>query len=230
MELNETEVNSYLQPFLGRYEDSFQEAWVEILECNPQTLEEITPIVRRVRNKAIKQYLNKKYREVSLYKPIGKNRDKKFTLESVLEASGNENTEDKENGHNAIYKKMADFLIGEYFSQKNENLELRREQDNHKHKLSSEIKLKKIKLKREELKFKKRRQEDRHRRYILSVMCYLYYLNQKGRNLELKRRDVELKAERLRLREELLKFKRDRFESWKKLMEDKRKQKVNQLN
>jgi hypothetical protein len=61
-------------------------------------------------------------------------------------------------------------------------------------------------------------------------MCYLYYLNQKGRNLELKRRDVELKAERLRLREELLKFKRDRFESWKKLMEDKRKQKVNQLN
>jgi hypothetical protein len=230
MELNETEVNSYLQPFLGRYEDSFQEAWVEILECNPQTLEEITPIVRRVRNKAIKQYLNKKYREVSLYKPIGKNRDEKFTLESVLEASGNENTEDKENGHNAIYKKMADFLIGEYFSQKNENLELRREQDNHKHKLSSEIKLKKIKLKREELKFKKRRQEDRHRRYILSVMCYLYYLNQKGRNLELKRRDVELKAERLRLREELLKFKRDRFESWKKLMEDKRKQKVNQLN
>jgi len=230
MELNETEVNSYLQPFLGRYEDSFQEAWVEILECNPQTLEEITPIVRRVRNKAIKQYLNKKYREVSLYKPIGKNRDEKITLESVLEASGNENTEDKENGHNAIYKKMADFLIGEYFSQKNENLELRREQDNHKHKLSSEIKLKKIKLKREELKFKKRRQEDRHRRYILSVMCYLYYLNQKGRNLELKRRDVELKAERLRLREELLKFKRDRFESWKKLMEDKRKQKVNQLN
>jgi len=230
MELNETEVNSYLQPFLGRYEDSFQEAWVEILECNPQTLEEITPIVRRVRNKVIKQYLNKKYREVSLYKPIGKNRDEKFTLESVLEASGNENTEDKENGHNAIYKKMADFLIGEYFSQKNENLELRREQDNHKHKLSSEIKLKKIKLKREELKFKKRRQEDRHRRYILSVMCYLYYLNQKGRNLELKRRDVELKAERLRLREELLKFKRDRFESWKKLMEDKRKQKVNQLN
>ena len=230
MELNETEVNSYLQPFLGRYEDSFQEAWVEILECNPQTLEEITPIVRRVRNKAIKQYLNKKYREVSLYKPIGKNRDEKITLESVLEASGNENTEDKENGHNAIYKKMADFLIGEYFSQKNENLELRREQDNHKHKLSSEIKLKKIKLKREELKFKKRRQEDRHRRYILSVMCYLYYLNQKGRNLELKRRDVELKAERLRLREELLKFKRDRFESWKKLMEDKRKQKVNKLN
>jgi len=230
MKLNETEVNNYLKPFLGRDEDSFQQAWVDILECNPQTLEEVTPIMRSVRNKAIKQYLNKKYREVSLYTPIGKNGDEKFILESVLEAPGNENTEDKENGHNAIYKKMADFLIGEYFSQKNENLELRREQDNHKHKLSSEIKLKKIKLKREELKFKKRRQEDRHRRYILSVMCYLYYLNQKGRNLELKRRDVELKAERLRLREELLKFKRDRFESWKKLMEDKRKQKVNQLN
>ena len=125
---------------------------------------------------------------------------------------------------------MADFLIGEYLDQKNRNLELRRERDNHKHRLSSEIRLKTIKLKREELKFKKRRQEDRHRRYILSVMCYLYYLNQKGRNLELKRRDVELKAERLRLRGEWLNLKRDRFESWKKLMEDKRKQKVNQSN
>jgi len=56
MRLNETEVNNYLQPFLGRYKDSFQEAWVDILECNPQTLEEVTPIMRSVRNKAIKQY------------------------------------------------------------------------------------------------------------------------------------------------------------------------------
>ena len=51
MRLNETEatcekfqrgiifygVNNYLQPFFGRYEDSFQQAWVDILECNPQT-------------------------------------------------------------------------------------------------------------------------------------------------------------------------------------------------
>ena len=228
MRLNEHEINSCLQPFLGRYEDSFQQAWVDILESNPQTLEEITPIIRRVRNKAIKQYFNKKYREVSLYKPIGKNMDERFTLESILGNPANENTEDKENGHNAIYKKMADFLIGEYLDQKNRNLELRRERDSHKHRLSSEIRLRTIKLKREQLKFKKRRQEDRHRRYILSVMCYLYYLNQKGRNLLLKRRDVELKAERLRLRGEWLNFKRDRFESWKKLMEDKRKQKVKQ--
>ena len=56
MKLNETEVNKYLQPFLRQYKDSFQEAWVDILECNPQPLEEITPIIRRVRNKAIKQY------------------------------------------------------------------------------------------------------------------------------------------------------------------------------
>ena len=167
MRLNEHEINSYLQPFLGQYEDSFQQAWVDILESNPQTLEEITPIIRRVRNKAIKQYLNKKYREVSLYKPIGKNRDERFTLESILESPANENTEDKDNGNNGLYRKIVDFLMGEYFSQKNENLEL-------------------------------------------------------------KRKEIELKAERLRLREELLKFKRDRFESWKKLMEDKGKQKENQ--
>ena len=168
MNLNETEVNNYLRPFLGRYEDSFQQAWVDILECNPQSLEEITPIIRRVRNKAIKQYMNKKYREVSLYQPIGKKGDGKFTLESILESPGDENTEDRDNGDNGLYKKIVDFLIGEYFNQKNENLELRR-------------------------------------------------------------RDVELKAERLRLRREWLKFKRDRFESWKKLMEDKGKQKENQF-
>src|SRR4030067_1011127 len=95
MRLNEHEINSYLQPFLGQYEDSFQQAWVDILESNPQPLEEITPIIRRVRNKAIKQYLNKKYREESLYKPIGKNMDERFTLESILENPANENTEDK---------------------------------------------------------------------------------------------------------------------------------------
>jgi len=168
MNLNETEVNNYLQPFLGRYEDSFQQAWVDILERNPQTLEEITPIIKGVRDKAIKQYMNKKYREVSLYTPIGKNGDEKFTLESILESPENEDSEDRDNGDNGLYKKMVDFLIAEYFKQKNENVELRR-------------------------------------------------------------RDIELKAERLRLRREWLNFKKDRFKSWKKLMEEKGKQKENQF-
>jgi len=122
MNLNETEVNNYLTPFLGRYEDSFQQAWVEILESNPQTIEEITPIVKRVRNKAIQQYMNKKYREESLYTPIGKNGDEKFTLESILESPGNEDSEDRDNGDHGFYKKIADFLIGEYLKQRNENL------------------------------------------------------------------------------------------------------------
>ncbi len=168
MKLNETEVNNYLQPFFGKYEDSFQQAWVEILESKPQTLEEVTPIIRRVRSKEINQYLNKKYREESLYKPIGKNRDEEFTLESILESPGKGEIEEKDNGNEGLYKKIVDFLIGEYFKKKNENFEL-------------------------------------------------------------KRRDIELKAERIRLRGEWLKFKRDRFESWKKLMEYKGEQKENQF-
>ena len=147
MNLNETEVNDYLQPFLGRYEDSFQDVWVEILECNPQTVEEITPIIRRVRNRAIKQYMNKKYREVSLYKPIGKNGDEKFTLESILASPENEDAEDSDNGDNGLYKKIVDFLIGEYFKQKNENLELKRK--------DIELKAERLRLRREWLKFKK---------------------------------------------------------------------------
>lgn len=169
MNLNETEVNNYLSPFLGRYEDSFQDAWVKILESKPQTLEEVTPIIRKIRSKEINQYLNKKYREESLYKPIGKNEDEEFTLESILESPRKEDIEEKDNGNEGLYRKIVDFLIGEYFNKKNENLEL-------------------------------------------------------------KRRDIELKTERLRLRGELLKFRKDRFESWKKLMEDKGKQKESRLN
>jgi hypothetical protein len=169
MNLNETEVNNYLRPFLGRYEDSFQEAWVDILERNPRTLEEITPIIKKVRNKAINQYMNKRYKELSLYTPIGKNKDGKFTLESILESPRKEDSEDKDNGDNSLYKKIVDFLIGEYFKQKSELLEV-------------------------------------------------------------KRRDMELKVERLSLRREWLNFKKDRFDSWKKLMEDKGRQKENQFN
>ena len=62
MKLNETEVNNYLRPYLGWCEDSFQQAWVDILESDPQTLEEITPIIRRVRfltNKKGTSYLRR---------------------------------------------------------------------------------------------------------------------------------------------------------------------------
>ena len=168
MKLNETEVINHLQPYLGREEDNFQQAWVDILEADPQTLEEITPIIRRLRNKAIKQYWSKKCREVSLHKPIGKNGDGKYTLESILASPTNETTEESDNGNNSLYKKIVDFLMGEYFSQRNENLQL-------------------------------------------------------------KSKEIELKTERLRLREEWLKFKRDRFESWKKLMEEKGRQKENRF-
>jgi len=168
MRLNENEVNQRLEPLLGRYGDSFQEAWMDILESDPRTLEEITPIIRRIRKKAIKQYCNKKYKEVSLYKPIGKNGDGKFTLESILESPKSGNTEESEDGNNGLYKKIVDFLMGEYFSQRDENREL-------------------------------------------------------------KSKEIELKGERLRLREEWLKFKRDRYESWKKLMEEKGRQKENRF-
>ena len=168
MKLNETEVNNQLQSLLGRDGDSFQQAWLDILESDVHTLEEITPITKRVRNKAIKQYWNKKYREMSLYKPIGKNGDEEFTFESILTSPAKETIEDSDNGDNGLYKKMVGFLMGEYLIQRNENHQL-------------------------------------------------------------KSKEIELKRERLRLREEWLKFKRDRFESWKKLREQKGRQKENRF-
>jgi hypothetical protein len=168
MRLNENEVNNYLQTHLGQYEDSMQQAWLEVVERDPETLDDIVPIARKIKNKAIKQYLTKKFREKSLYEPIGGNGDERFTLESILASPAHEDTEENDNGSGRFYKKIVDFLIGEYISQKEENLAF-------------------------------------------------------------KRKEMVLKAERLRLREESLKFQRDRFESWKRLMEDKGREIENRL-
>ena len=168
MKFSEDEINNYLHPILGQYEDSFQQAWLEIVERDPQTLEEIPPIARRIKNRAIKHYLSKKFREKSLYEPIGENGDERFTLESILASPTNENTEENDSGNDSFYNKIVDFLIAEYISQKEENAAL-------------------------------------------------------------KRKEMDFKAERLRLREEALKFKKDRFESWKRLMEDKGREKENRL-
>jgi hypothetical protein len=69
MNLNETEVNDYLQPFLGQYEDTFQQAWVDILESNPQTLEEITPIVIGHRSGSGLEYCNSRLKAVRINPP-----------------------------------------------------------------------------------------------------------------------------------------------------------------
>jgi hypothetical protein len=61
-----------------------------------------------------------------LNKPIGRNGDEKFTLESILASPTNETTEESDNGDNGLYKKIVDFLLGEYFSQKKEKLELKK--------------------------------------------------------------------------------------------------------
>lgn len=186
MNLNEAEVNNYLKPFLGKYEDSFQEAWVRILECNPQTLEEISPVVKRVRSKEINQYLNRKYREVSLYTTIGKDGDEKFTLESILESPESEDSEDRDNGDKGIYKKVVDFLIGEYFKQKNENLELKRR--------DIELKAERLRLRGEWLKFKKDRFESW----------------KKVMEDKTKQKESQFKLE-VQLQREKLKFKREQF-------------------
>ena len=186
MNLNETEVNNYLQPFLGRYEDSFQEAWVKILESKPQTLEEVTPIIKKVKSKEINQYLNKKFREVSLYTPIGKNGDERFTFESILESPESEDSEDRDNGGNGLYKKIVDFLIGEYFKQKNENFELRRR--------DMELKAERLRLREEGLNFKKDRFES-----------WKKVMEDKGRQKE-----NQFRLE-LQLRREKLEFKREQF-------------------
>jgi hypothetical protein len=189
MPLDEKEIDRYLQPLFGQYEDSFQEAWVEILERNPQTISEIAPIAKRVRNRAIKRYLEKKYREDSLHKPLGNNGDRSFTLESILASPVNESTDETDEGNDALYRKIVDFLIGEYSRQKAENVELRRRQIH--------LKSEKLRLREESLKFKKDRFES-----------WRNLMEEKGRQKEnIARLNFQLQRERLELRREQLLFK-----------------------
>lgn len=48
MGLDTNDVNKCLQPLFGQYEDSFQDAWVEILERNTQTLLKQPPSPMRI--------------------------------------------------------------------------------------------------------------------------------------------------------------------------------------
>jgi hypothetical protein len=190
MRLNENDVNNCLQSLLGQNEDGFQQAWVEILESHPETFEEITPIIRRLRNKAIKQYWEKKSREVSLYKPIGKNGDETFTLESVLASPASENAaEQMDTGNTRLYSKIVNFLMNEYFRQKAENVELKRKE--------IDLKAERLRLREESLKFKKNRFELWR---VLMEEKTKQKENQLKVRVQLQREKLEFRREQLRLK------------------------------
>jgi hypothetical protein len=193
MGLDEDDVNRYLQQFFGRYEDSYQEAWVEILEGNPRTINEITPIVRRVRNRAIKRFLEKKYREDSLYKPLGNEGNGTFTLESVLESqAANERNDERNDG---FCEKVVDFLIGEYLGLRNENLALRKKE--------VELKAERLRLREESLTFRRDRFDSWRR-----------LMEEKGRQEEHRAsQQVQLQREKIELRKEQLLLKEKRLMS-----------------
>ena len=162
--LNTQEVNNYLRSHLGPYEDSMQQAWLEIVERDPETFNDVALITRKVKNRAIRQYLKKKFMEKSLHDSIGRNGNDGFTLESILASRGDKCVEEDTEGIHRVYLRIIDFLIGDYISQKEQSAAL-------------------------------------------------------------KRIAVEIKADRLRLREESLRFKKERFESWKRLMVEKGREK-----
>ena len=194
MPLDENEINKYLQPLFEKYEDSFQDAWVEILEANPGPIDEIAPITRKVRNRAIRRYLEKKYKEDSLQRPLGNDGDGSFTLESVLASPQSDADDERPEGNDGLYRKMVDFLIGEYSRQRGENLELKRRQ--------VELKEQRLRLREEWLKFKKDRFES-----------WKKLMEEKGKEKErLARLKAQLQRERLEFQREQLLFRERR--SW----------------
>jgi hypothetical protein len=190
MGLDANDINRHLRSLFGQYEDSFQEAWVKILERNAQTMSDVVSIARKVKSKAINQYLNKKYREESLHRPLGQNGDGSFTLESILESPSTHEDAEPANGDdndsNALYEKIVDFLIGEYLRQKNENLVLKRKE--------VYLKAERVRLRGKSLKFKKDRFES-----------WKQLMEEKGKEKErLLKLKVQLRMEELEFRKEQL--------------------------
>ncbi len=195
MGLDVNDINKHLKAEFGAYEDSLQDAWVEILERNLQVATEVKPIARKVRNRAIRQYLTRKYREESLQRPLGHNGDEGFTLESILPAPASGDRSEAMEGDDArgndVYERMVDFLIREYLKQKQENLELRK-----KH---IELTAERIRLRKESLEFKRRRYESWKR-----------LMEDKGRQKEeLLKLHIQLQREKLELRERSLRAKKE---------------------
>jgi len=151
MGLDENEVNNYLRPLLGQYEDSLQDAWVEILERKAQTIGEVAPIVTKVKNRAIKQYLDKRCKEERLHKPLGNSGDGTFTLESILPSPTYEDTDGDREPINRLYAKMVEFLIDECVRQKNEIRDLKKK--------GVELKERRLRLREEWIEFKRERFE-----------------------------------------------------------------------
>jgi hypothetical protein len=193
--LDVDDTNKRLKAEYGAYEDSLQDAWVEILERNLQAAAEIEPITRKVRNRAIRQYLTRKHREESLQRPLGHNGDEGFTLESILPSPASDDRseameEDDARGKD-VYERMVDFLIREYLKQKQENLELRK-----KH---IELTAERIRLRKESLEFKRRRYESWKR-----------LMEDKGKQKEeLLRLHMQLQREKLEFRERSLRAKNE---------------------
>ncbi|MGD0662660.1 MAG: hypothetical protein ABSD38_31785 [Syntrophorhabdales bacterium] len=190
MALDANDVDKYLKLLFGQHEDSYQEAWVKILEHHAQTIHEIEPIAKKVRNRAVRQYLHRKYREVSLHRPLGKSGDCTFTLESILPASStSENVDAKdsdENDNAKLYGRIVEFLIEEYLRQKNENLGLKKRE--------LELKAERIGLRREWFKFKRDRFES-----------WKKLMEDKGKQKEdLLRLHVQLQREKLKFRKQRL--------------------------
>ncbi len=196
MGLNVSDINKQLKAELGDYEDSLQDAWVEILERNLQAAAEIQPVAKKVRSRAITRYLNRKYREESLQRPLGRNGDETFTLESVLSAPSSEDraeaTERDDTQGNDVYEKIVGFLIGEYLKQRRENLELRKRR--------VELTAERIRLRRESLEFKRQRYES-----------WKQFMEDKGKQKEeFLTLHVQLQREKLEFREKSLKAKKER--------------------
>jgi hypothetical protein len=185
------DISQYLRTEFGAHEDSLQDAWVEILERNLQSPSEIAPVARKVRNKAIGQYLNRKYREESLQKPLGQGRNEGFTLESILPAPTLDGGGEAADAHgDDLYEKIIDFLVREYLKQRQENLDLRERR--------IELAVERIKLRKDALDFKKRRYES-----------WRQLMVDKGRQkAELRRLHIQLQREKIELRKELLEFKK----------------------
>ena len=124
IQLDQSRVDRLIRPILGRFddsEDSYQDVQLRILERLSQSEEEIEAIVKEVKKKHTKDYLNRKHRLKSLYGPIGSHGSEEYTFENILADKDTAETEEVSNDVEPSARLILNFLVKELVDGKSLN-------------------------------------------------------------------------------------------------------------
>ncbi|MFH1002964.1 MAG: hypothetical protein V1780_02345, partial [Chloroflexota bacterium] len=86
IDIGEKRISKIIRSVVGDFDDTFQDAWVKVLESQPQTEDEVLDIARQVKHQNASEHIAHTFKTVSIEKPLNHDFDDAFTLKDILEA------------------------------------------------------------------------------------------------------------------------------------------------